>query len=259
MNLIQFSQAFLLSLFAGLSTLIGALIVFFVRSDNLRILGFGLGFSAGAMIYISFAEILPQSIHNFSSLHPSMGEIYALLCFFGGIILTAIIDLVTPKAINPHEDKNSLKRLGIFTAIAIGLHNFPEGFATFASGLESLSFGLMITLAVAIHNIPEGMVVSLPLYHATKSKKKAILFSALSGLAEPLGAIVGAIIIFPLFGHNALNFSLAFAAGIMVFISLDELLPSARKYGKSHDSLYGLILGMIIMAISIALLKQVGL
>lgn len=257
MNLVQFSQAFLLSLFAGLSTLIGALIVLFVKSDNLRILGFGLGFSAGAMIYISFVEILPQSIQTFSKLYPSMGEFYALGSFFGGMILSALIDLAIPEAINPHEDTNSLKRVGILSAIAIGIHNFPEGFATFASSLESLSFGLMIALAVAIHNIPEGMVVSLPLYHATKNKKKAIFFAALSGIAEPLGAILGAIIIFPLLGESALSFSLAFAGGIMVFISLDELLPSARKYGKSHDSLYGLILGMLIMALSIALLDCV--
>lgn len=258
MILSQFYQAFFLSLFAGLSTIIGAFIVFFIKHDNLRFLGFGLGFSAGAMIYISFVEILPQAILDFSKLYPSMGEIYAILCFFGGIFVSAFIDSIIPEEINPHEKTNSLKRVGVFTAIVVGIHNFPEGFATFASSLESLSFGLMIAIAVAIHNIPEGVVVSLPIYHATKSKKKAIVFSALSGIAEPIGAIIGIIIIFPIFGKSALSFSLAFAAGIMVFISLDELLPSARQYGKSHDSLYGLILGMLMMAISIILLKKVG-
>lgn len=256
MNFGQFSQAFILSLFAGLSTTIGAMIVFFIKHNNSRILGFGLGFSAGAMIYISFMEILPQAVFNFSKLH-LYGELYALICFFIGILVTAVIDSFVPESINPHEAKNSLKRVGILTTLAVGIHNFPEGFATFASSLENLSFGLMVAIAIAIHNIPEGMVVSLPIYHATKNKKKAVFFATLSGIAEPIGAVLGALLIFPFFGKDALGFSLAFAAGVMVFISLDELLPSARKYGKSHDSLYGLFFGMLIMAISIFILQIV--
>ncbi|HED6268916.1 TPA: ZIP family metal transporter, partial [Campylobacter coli] len=149
----------------------------------------------------------------------------------------------------------ALKRTGIFTALAIAIHNFPEGFATFISSLDNLSFGVAIAVAVAIHNIPEGMAVSLPIYHATKDKKKAFIYSALSGVAEPMGAIVGAFLILPIMNELTLAITFAVVAGIMVFISFDELLPAAKTYDKAHDSLYGLVLGMAVMAVSLILLN----
>ncbi|ECL2933939.1 zinc transporter ZupT [Campylobacter jejuni] len=281
-------MAILLTLFAGFSTAIGSTIAFFSRKDDLRVLSLGLGFSAGVMIYISFMEILPTALKDFKNHYDShWAELLGLACFFGGILISLLIDKLIPEDVNPHEPKEdlselkicplpqkgqnppkfhpgeklhqintkALKRTGIFTALAIAIHNFPEGFATFISSLDNLTLGIAIAIAVAIHNIPEGLAVSLPIYHATGDKKKAFIYSALSGLAEPLGAFVGALILLPFIGDLTLAISFAVIAGIMVFISLDELLPAAKTYDKAHDSLYGLIAGMAIMALSLNLLE----
>ncbi|EBF5794757.1 zinc transporter ZupT [Campylobacter jejuni] len=285
----QIFIAILLTLFAGFSTAIGSTIAFFSRKDDLRVLSLGLGFSAGVMIYISFMEILPTALKDFKNHYDShWAELLGLACFFGGILISLLIDKLIPEDVNPHEPKEdlselkicplpqkgqnppkfhpgeklhqintkALKRTGIFTALAIAIHNFPEGFATFISSLDNLTLGITIAIAVAIHNIPEGLAVSLPIYHATGDKKKAFIYSALSGLAEPLGAFVGALILLPFIGDLTLAISFAVIAGIMVFISLDELLPAAKTYDKAHDSLYGLIAGMAIMALSLNLLGQ---
>ncbi|EHG5101944.1 zinc transporter ZupT [Campylobacter jejuni] len=285
----QIFIAMLLTLFAGFSTAIGSIIAFFSRKDDLRVLSLGLGFSAGVMIYISFMEILPTALKDFKNHYDShWAELLGLACFFGGILISLLIDKLIPEDVNPHEPKKdlselkicplpqkgqnppkfhpgeklhqintkALKRTGIFTALAITIHNFPEGFATFISSLDNLTLGIAIAIAVAIHNIPEGLAVSLPIYHATGDKKKAFIYSALSGFAEPLGAFVGALILLPFIGDLTLAISFAVIAGIMVFISLDELLPAAKTYDKAHDSLYGLITGMAIMALSLNLLGQ---
>ncbi|EAH5757893.1 zinc transporter ZupT [Campylobacter jejuni] len=285
----QIFIAMLLTLFAGFSTAIGSIIAFFSRKDDLRVLSLGLGFSAGVMIYISFMEILPTALKDFKNHYDShWAELLGLACFFGGILISLLIDKLIPEDVNPHEPKEdlselkicplpqkgqnppkfhpgeklhqintkALKRTGIFTALAIAIHNFPEGFATFISSLDNLTLGIAIAIAVAIHNIPEGLAVSLPIYHAAGDKKKAFIYSALSGLAEPLGAFVGALILLPFIGDLTLAISFAVIAGIMVFISLDELLPAAKTYDKAHDSLYGLIVGMAIMALSLNLLGQ---
>ncbi|MFK0446006.1 zinc transporter ZupT [Campylobacter jejuni] len=284
----QIFIAMLLTLFAGFSTAIGSIIAFFSRKDDLRVLSLGLGFSAGVMIYISFMEILPTALKDFKNYYNShLAELLGLACFFGGILISLLIDKLIPEDVNPHEPKEdlselkicplpqkgqnppkfhpgeklhqintkALKRTGIFTALAIAIHNFPEGFATFISSLDNLTLGIAIAIAVAIHNIPEGLAVSLPIYHATGDKKKAFIYSALSGFAEPLGAFVGALILLPFIGDLTLAISFAVIAGIMVFISLDELLPAAKTYDKAHDSLYGLIAGMAIMALSLNLLE----
>lgn len=285
----QIFIAMLLTLFSGFSTAIGSTIAFFSRKDDLRVLSLGLGFSAGVMIYISFMEILPTALKDFKNHYDShWAELLGLACFFGGILISLLIDKLIPEDVNPHEPKEdlselkicplpqkgqnppkfhpgeklhqintkALKRTGIFTALAIAIHNFPEGFATFISSLDNLTLGIAIAIAVAIHNIPEGLAVSLPIYHVTGDKKKAFIYSALSGLAEPLGAFVGALILLPFIGDLTLAISFAVIAGIMVFISLDELLPAAKTYDKAHDSLYGLIAGMAIMALSLNLLGQ---
>ncbi|EOH9850488.1 zinc transporter ZupT, partial [Campylobacter jejuni] len=284
----QIFIAMLLTLFAGFSTAIGSIIAFFSRKDDLRVLSLGLGFSAGVMIYISFMEILPTALKDFKNYYNShWAELLGLACFFGGILISLLIDKLIPEDVNPHEPKEdlselkicplpqkgqnppkfhpgeklhqintkALKRTGIFTALAIAIHNFPEGFATFISSLDNLTLGIAIAIAVAIHNIPEGLAVSLPIYHATGDKKKAFIYSALSGFAEPLGTFVGALILLPFIGDLTLAISFAVIAGIMVFISLDELLPAAKTYDKAHDSLYGLIAGMAIMALSLNLLE----
>ena len=152
-------------------------------------------------------------------------------------------------------------RMGIFTALAITIHNFPEGLVTFLAALEDPSLGIAIAIAIALHNIPEGISVSVPIYYATGSRKKAFIYSALSGLAEPLGAIIAyGLLVFFLGGDEGgipsqvMGILFGGVAGIMVYISLDELLPTSQAYGKGHDSLIGLISGMLVMALSLLLM-----
>lgn len=269
----SFAIAFCLTLFAGLSTAIGAALVFLSKKDNKKMLSIGLGFSAGVMIFVSFVEILSKSklafIANFGEVN---GEIFATLCFFLGILFAAFIDRLIPEDINPHELKThnelkhlhlnsnaslipNLKRTGIFTAIAIGIHNFPEGFATFVASLENITLGISIAIAIALHNIPEGMSVSLPIYHATGNKIKAFKYAFLSGFAEPIGAIVGFFVLLPILGDMTLGIVFGVVAGIMVYISFDELLPSSRIYGNAHTSIFGLTAGMLLMAVSLIAFK----
>lgn len=267
--------AFILTLLAGLSTSIGAMIAFFSHQKNEKILSLGLGFSAGVMIYVSFMEILSKAAQSFSGVYNNevLGQSLTLLCFFMGIGLSALIDRFIPEDVNPHEPKSekelqelkpenhdsiknsSLKRTGTFTALAIGIHNFPEGFATFVASLEHVTLGLSIAVAIAIHNIPEGMAVSLPIYHATGNKKKAFWYATLSGISEPIGALLGFFILFPFMGEATLGITFGIVAGIMIYISFDELLPAARVYGNAHTTILGLTLGMFVMAASLILFQ----
>ena len=258
--------AFGLTLFAGLSTGIGSAMAFFARRTNTRFLSGAMGFSAGAMIYVSFTEILGEAEHALvSSYGESVGAFWTVVAFFSGIVVIAIIDRLVPEHGNPHEPGSienmtesrrpaRLMRMGVFTALAIGIHNFPEGMATFAATLADPSIGLPIAIAVAIHNIPEGIAVSIPIYYATGSRKKAFWLSFLSGLSEPVGALVGWLVLSAFFSPALMGWLLASVAGIMVFISLDELLPAAREYGEGHLAIYGLIAGMAVMAASLLLL-----
>ncbi|MCF0148191.1 MAG: zinc transporter ZupT [Clostridium sp.] len=259
--------AFLITLFAGLATGIGSLIAFLAKSTNKKFLSISLGFSAGVMIYVSMVEIFVKAKDSLVLARgEKLGSWLTVISFFLGMLLIAIIDKFVPSKENPHEvrsipteesneEKNrlGLLRTGVFTAIAIAIHNFPEGLATFVSALTDMKIAIPIAIAIAIHNIPEGISVSVPIYFATGDKKKAFLYSFLSGMAEPLGAIVGYVLLKNFF--NDLSFGIIFAmvAGIMVFISLDELLPAAKEYGEHHLSIYGLILGMIVMAVSLLL------
>lgn len=259
--------ALLLTLFAGLATGIGSLIAFFAKSTNKKFLSFSLGLSAGVMIYVSFVEIFAQAQDLLVlEMGITKGMSLTVVCFFIGILLIGIIDRLVPSFENPHEVRSvesmdqspkrdpKLMKMGVMTALAIGIHNFPEGIATFASAVENPALGVAIAAAIAIHNIPEGIAVSVPIYHATGDKKKAFRLSLLSGLAEPIGAIIAYLILMPFMSPTLLGCVLAAVAGIMVFISLDELLPAAREYGEHHISIYGLIAGMAIMAFSLILL-----
>ncbi|MDO4566499.1 MAG: zinc transporter ZupT [Oscillospiraceae bacterium] len=256
--------AFLLTAVAGLSTGIGSAIAFFAKKTNTRFLAVSLGFSAGVMVYISMIELLTGSMETLSGIYGAKpGTIYALLAFFGGMGLIALIDKLIPENKNPHavtspehaaeamKDPQQLMRAGVLTALAIAIHNFPEGMATFVSALQEPGIAIPIVVAIAIHNIPEGIAVSVPIYYATGDKKRAFWLSFASGLSEPLGAIIGYLILLP-FMSDTLN-GLLFSAvgGIMVFISFDELLPSAREYGEHHLSIYGLVGGMAVMALSL--------
>lgn len=256
--------AFLLTLLAGLSTGIGSSIAFLAKKTNRKFLSVSLGFSAGVMIYVSMIEIFAKAkIALSAELGDVKGSWATVAGFFGGILLIAVIDKVIPAEENPHELKtveeeydqapHKLMRMGLMTAFAIGLHNFPEGLATFVSALRSPGFAIPIVVAIAIHNIPEGISVSVPIYQATGSKKKAFTYSFLSGLAEPVGALIGWLILMPIMSDVVFGIIFSSVAGIMVFISLDELLPAAREYGEHHLSIYGLILGMGVMAVSLLL------
>ncbi len=260
--------AFALTILAGLSTGIGSLIALLARRTNTAFLSLALGFSAGVMIYVSMVEIYPLAQQSAIKAWGDGGLWAAAGAFFSGMILIAVIDKLVPSYENPHEPRlleemedngtpagqEKLFRTGVLAALAIAIHNFPEGLATFVSVLQDPALGIAIAVAIGIHNIPEGIAVSVPVYFATGDRKKAFVFSFLSGLSEPLGAVIGYFLLLP-FINDAL-FALLFAsvAGIMVFVSLDELLPAAREYGEAHHSVYGIISGMIVMALSLLLM-----
>ena len=256
-----------LTLFAGLSTGIGSLIGFMSKEFNPRFLTIALGFSAGVMIYVSMIEIFVKARDSLTvSFGDKMGYLLTVVSFFAGIAVIALIDKLIPSYENPHEmnveqkikdstdeQKKKLMRMGMFSALAIGIHNFPEGLATFMSGLTDPTLGVSIAVAIAIHNIPEGLAVSAPIFYATKSRKKAFLYSFLSGLAEPIGALIGYFVLRSIFNEATFGVIFASVAGIMVYISLDELLPTAEEYGEHHLAIGGLVGGMFIMAVSLLL------
>ena len=291
--------AFGLTLFAGMATAIGSVIAFTAKRTNYRFLSVATGFSAGVMLYVSFVEIFFKAVESLVERFGETGAHWMNAgSFFGGMLLIGLIDNLIPAAENPHEihseaetlplhdpsapapdfgalskagDESAdthdhrahhkLMRMGLFTALAIGIHNFPEGLATFLAALQDPSLGVAIAIAIALHNIPEGISVSVPIYYATGSRKKAFFYSALSGLAEPIGAIIGYGAIWFFFGGNSgeippeiMGILFGGVAGIMVYISLDELLPTSRAYGKGHDSLFGLVAGMLVMALSLLLM-----
>ncbi len=265
----QVALAFGLTLLAGLCTGIGSALAFFARRTNIKFLSAALGFSAGVMIYVSLVEIFQKSRFMLEeSLGARTGYWATVGAFFAGIALVALIDKLVPSFENPHElhtaeqmddsqaaqKQKKLYRVGMFSALAIGIHNLPEGLVTFASALKDPHLGIAIAVAIAIHNIPEGIAVSIPSYYATGSRRKAFGYSFLSGLAEPIGAAVGYGLLFAFFNDVVLGLLFASVAGIMIFISLDELLPTAEQYGKHHLCVYGLVAGMAVMALSLLLL-----
>jgi len=288
-----------LTLFAGLATGIGSIIAFTAKRTNFRFLSVSTGFSAGVMLYVSFVEIFFKGNAALVATYGDrLGYWLNTASFFAGMLLIGLIDNLIPSAENPHETHSEaetaplhdtaapfpnllaarrvsdtdrhdhaihpekLLRMGLFTALAIGIHNFPEGLATFLAALHDPHLGIAIAVAVALHNIPEGISVSVPIFYATGNRKKAFTYSFLSGLAEPVGAAIAYLaIIFFLGGGTEvippqiMGVMFGGVAGIMVYISLDELLPTSRAYGKGHDSLLGLIGGMAVMALSLAMMR----
>ena len=256
----------LLTLGAGLATGIGSALAFFARRTNKRLLSFSLGLSGGVMVYVSFVELFRQAGDTLAEAWgPQRGELLCVASFFAGIVLIGIIDRLDPSVENPHEAHLAeemdakprdprLMRMGLMTALAIGIHNFPEGIATFTAAVDNTTLGVAIAVAIAIHNIPEGVAVSIPIYYATGDRRRAFLLSLLSGIAEPVGAVLAWLVLMPFMSPTLMGCILAGVAGIMVFISIDELLPAAREYGEAHTSIYGVVVGMAIMAASLLLL-----
>ncbi|HHT41675.1 MAG TPA: zinc transporter ZupT [Actinomyces sp.] len=261
----NFWFAFALTMFAGLSTGIGGVISVLKTAPGKRFMAGALGFSAGVMVYVSMMEILPKGFESLQSIWGERGGAWAAIAsFFVGIGIIGVIDWLVPEPINPHEpqgiddpeklrERRQLMKMGTLTALAIGLHNFPEGFATFIAALEDPQLAIPVAAAIAIHNIPEGVAVAVPIRQATGNKKKALWWSFLSGLAEPAGALIGFVLLMPLMGPATMGVAFAAVAGIMMFISLDELLPTAQQTGEHHVAVYGLVAGMATMAVSLAL------
>ena len=264
-----------LTLAAGMSTALGALLAFMTKSTNKKFLSGSLGLSAGVMIYVSFMELMPEALEKLSGIYSGkLASIYTITAFFAGMLLIAVIDRLIPEDENPHEmhlveqigdedrrlskagahGAERYKRTGLMIALAIGIHNFPEGIAAFVSALNGLEFALPVVIAIAIHNIPEGIAVSVPIYHATGNRNKAFVCSLLSGLAEPAGALLALFVLLPFWTPQLDGLLLAAVSGIMVYISIDELLPAAEEYGHHHAAITGVVIGMAVMAISLLLL-----
>ncbi len=263
-----------LTFLAGLATGIGSAIAFLAKRTDFRLLSVGLAFSAGVMLYISFTDILSKATASLAVAYgPAAGAWLANAGLFGGILVMALIDWLVPMAENPHEvraevDMEALRqqgdgsdsrdhrlwRMGIVAALAITIHNFPEGIATFLSALHDPKTGIAVGIAVALHNIPEGVSVSVPIFYATGNRRRAFALSVLSGLAEPLGALLALATLNFFVPEKVMGLVFGAVAGVMIYVSLDELLPTARRYGKSHEVLAGIVAGMVIIAISLLLL-----
>jgi zinc transporter, ZIP family len=258
--------AFLLTVIAGLATGIGSALAYLTHHTKKNLLSAALGFSAGVMIYISFVELFTKAQASLISIYGKIhGGSLGIISFLGGMMLIAGIDFLIPSYENPHEtglveemdasrESRQLKRLGMLTALAISIHNFPEGMATFFAALSDRTIGISVAIAIALHNIPEGISISIPIYYSTGSRRKAFWYSFLTGASEPLGAIVGFLALRPFLTDQLMDIVFAAVAGIMVFISLDQLVPHAKKYSSGHESVYGLISGMAVMALTLLLL-----
>ena len=254
--------AFILSAAAGLATGLGGLAALFAKKTNLQFLSASLGFSAGVMIYVSFSELCPAAAEIFSA-DGRAGEWETSAAFFGGMLAAAFIGRLFPSG-NPLEagsskspeekDSRGLMRTGLVSALAICVHNLPEGMATFVSAIRDPSASLPIVFAVAIHNIPEGIAVAAPIYYATGSRKKAFAYALASGVAEPVGALAAYFMLAPLLNGTALGALYSAVAGIMIYISFDELIPSALEHGDRRVSVCGIVAGMLVMAASLAML-----
>ncbi|MFX0118513.1 MAG: zinc transporter ZupT [Promethearchaeota archaeon] len=260
--------ALILTGFAGFATTIGAAFAFITDKPTIRLLALGLGFSGGVMLAVSFVELLPSAIEEFSNegLLERDAFFWGNLWFFLGIFTIFLIDILIPHLYKEEDDSRSddlfegdqskistsnIRKLGILSALGIAVHNFPEGLVTFTSTLQSVELGVLLAIAVGLHNIPEGLSISIPIVTATGDKWQAFKLGLLSGLAEPAGALVAAIILFPFLSPGVIGAALAFVAGIMVFISFDELLPAAKNADESHFISFGIIAGMIIMVLTL--------
>lgn len=257
----NYGIALLITLLAGLATAIGSVFAFVIKRDNVKALSVGLGFSAGVMIFLSFTDIVPTANQMLQTKFPNTHEWVVYGGFIIGILTAILIDYFIPDHIDEKEMlhpeavavEKRMKKAGLFTAIAICVHNFPEGMATFLTASHDLTLGLSVGLAIALHNIPEGIAVALPIYHSTGKKRYATLYAALSGISEPIGAIIGMILLNIFMPQLMVGIAMAAVAGIMIYISFDTLLPLAKEFGDWHHSLVGIISGMLFIWLSLLL------
>ena len=248
----------LLSTIAGLSTVLGAVIIFFSKTRNEKFLTFSLGFSAGVMITVSFTDLFPTAQEAISKYHGKVnGILWSILFLLIGALMAYLIDIFIPEeekgTVAKCNNNFDIFRVGLVSTIALMIHNFPEGIATFVSGYQDTSLGIAVTLAIALHNIPEGIAIAMPIYFATKSKYKAIKYSFLSGMAEPLGALMAYIVLKPFISDVMISIVLILVAGIMITLAIEEMLPEANSHNKTKQSILGLIIGLILVIINMLL------
>ena len=253
----------LLTLCAGMSTLIGGLVTFFVKRNNLKALSVGLGFSAGVMIYVSLSELMTEAPHILNEYYDVMpSKALAFGGFFLGLVIAILIDYFIPDHIESDflssskrcQKHHQIRRAGLITAFAVTMHNLPEGIATFLVASEDIMLGIPVAIAIAIHNIPEGIAIALPIFHATGKKRQAVLYSFLSGISEPIGGLIGVLLLKLVMPAQCIGIMTAAVAGIMVYISFDTLLPLAREYGENHHVIIGIMSGMLIMSFGLIFL-----
>lgn len=249
---------------AGMTTVLGGCLTFFIKKDNLKSLSIGLGLSAGVMIFLGLTEVITDSGELLQKYFPTHWAWLVFAGFFIGVLIAVLIDWLIPDHIEEDlfiqkdeccSDSHRIKRAGLLTAIAISMHNFPEGLSTFFMTTQDVSLGISVALAIAIHNIPAGIAIALPIYHATGKKKLAILYSFLSGISELIGALIGLVLLQTVLPQMAVGFIFASVAGILIYISFDTLLPLSREYGDGHYSIFGVMSGMFLIWLSLLLMK----
>ena len=241
----------LLSLFAGLSTVLGAMIVFFSKSTNKKLITFALSFSAGVMISISFTDLFPSAQETLIKSNGTIkGVFLSLLFLLLGAFMAMLIDNFIPEETSICTSNSSLYKVGFVSMIALFLHNFPEGITTYISGYQDAALGITVALAISLHNIPEGISIAMPIYYSTNDKKKAIKYTFYSGMAEPLGALLAFIFLKPYINDLILSILFALVAGIMIYISFQELIPEARSYKYNKLYIISLFIGLCIIPIS---------
>lgn len=247
--------ALLLSFLAGISTILGAFIVFISKRKSRKTITFSLGFSGGVMICVSFTDLFPFAETTLVKYYGNLyGVLLTMMYMLSGVIFAMLIDKFIPHEnhiiSNNHSDSGRLFRVGVVAMVAITLHNFPEGIATFMSSYQNAVMGISISLAIAMHNIPEGIAVAMPIYYSTGNRFKALRYTLYSGLSEPVGAVLAYLILKPFISEFLLGLIFAFVMGIMLYICFEELIPSSREYGYNTLSLWSIFLGICIMPIT---------
>lgn len=260
----HYQLGLLITFLAGMTTVLGGCLTFFIKKDNLKSLSIGLGLSAGVMIFLGLTEVLKDSGELLQKYFPNHWAWFVFVGFFIGVLVAVLIDWLLPDHIEEDlfieqdeccSDSHRIKRAGLLTAIAISMHNFPEGLSTFFMTTQNVTLGISVALAIAIHNIPAGIAIALPIYHATGKKKLAILYSFLSGISELVGALIGLFLLQTVLPQMAIGFIFASVAGILIYISFDTLLPLSREYGDGHYSIFGVMSGMFLIWLSLLLLN----
>lgn len=248
----------LLSLIAGAASGLGGLVVYSFGEVKDWLMGFLMGFAGGVMLVVAFLELFTEALGLLTHMQ-------ATLAFIVGALIMMAIDLTLPHREAGRWERGVAKpeflKSGLIIAFGISLHNFPEGLVVSASYSRLPSMGLMMAIMICLHNIPEGIATATPLVMAGVSKRKAAFTALLSGMTEPLGAIVGSLLIARLGASDyIIGMGLAIAAGIMTYITVDELIPMAHKYGSEspkHIVSTGILAGMFFGHL-VSLLFSIG-